>query len=147
MTLREKLDAERARRMAEPEIREALTETWRNSTGRALPPRSGLAILSPTSCCPTPRAASSRATTCSQRAVLRHAGSGPEEVAALVDPWPRRRPGAGRRAGPAGTLALPRVEPEVSHPMVLAAAAGRPMNRAVGAFVKLARAGAWDATA
>jgi DNA-binding transcriptional LysR family regulator len=79
--------------------------------------------------------------------VLRHAGSGPEEVAALV------ALGLGVALVPAGapvppgTLALPLVEPEVSHPIVLAAAAGRPMNRAVGALVKLARAGAWDATA
>lgn len=46
---------------------------------------------------------------------------------------------------PAGTVARPLVKPEVSHPVVLAAAAGRPMNRAVGAFVRLVRARAWEA--
>ena len=45
---------------------------------------------------------------------------------------------------PPGTVARPLVEPEVSHPVVLAAAAGRPMNRAVGAFVRLVRARGWE---
>ena len=36
---------------------------------------------------------------------------------------------------------------ELSHPVVLSAAAGRPMNRAVGAFVKLVRAREWGGAA
>ena len=78
--------------------------------------------------------------------VARHRG-GEAEVGALV------ALGLGVALAPAGTplppgvVALPLVSPELSHPVVLRAAAGRPMNRAVGAFVKLVRAREWGSAA
>lgn len=81
------------------------------------------------------------------RVVVRHAGSGPEEVAALVALGLGLALVPAGAPAPPGTVALPLVEPEVSHPVVLATAAGRPMNRAVAAFVKLARAHRWEAAA
>jgi DNA-binding transcriptional LysR family regulator len=45
---------------------------------------------------------------------------------------------------PAGVVARPLAEPEMAHPIVLSTAAGRPMNRAVSAFVKLVRAVRWE---
>ncbi len=76
------------------------------------------------------------------RPAARHRG-GEAEVGALV------ALGLGVALAPAGTplppgvVALPLVAPELSHPVVLSAAAGRPMNRAAGAFVKLVRARDW----
>lgn len=81
------------------------------------------------------------------RIEVRHAGSGPEEVAALVALGLGLALVPANAPTPPGTLALPLVEPEMSHSVVLAAAAGRPMNRAVGAFVKLARARLWEGVA
>ena len=78
------------------------------------------------------------------RVEVRHAGSGPEEVAAVVALGLGLALVPAGAPSPPGTLALPLAEPEVSRPVVLAAAAGRPMNRAVGAFVKLARARRWE---
>lgn len=77
------------------------------------------------------------------RVEVQHVGSGLEEVAALV------ALGLGLALVPAGTpppgtISLPLAEPEVSNPVVLAAVAGRPMNRAVSAFVKLVRARCWE---
>lgn len=46
---------------------------------------------------------------------------------------------------PEGVVARPLAEPELMHPVVLSTAAGRPMNRAVSAFVKLVRAVRWEA--
>ncbi|SHJ25167.1 DNA-binding transcriptional regulator, LysR family [Roseomonas rosea] len=46
---------------------------------------------------------------------------------------------------PKGVVARPLAEPELTHPVVLSTAAGRPMNRAVSAFVKLVRAVRWEA--
>nr|WP_245215626.1 LysR family transcriptional regulator [Pararoseomonas baculiformis] len=46
---------------------------------------------------------------------------------------------------PEGVVARPLAEPELAHPVVLSTAAGRPMNRAVSAFVRLVRAVRWEA--
>jgi DNA-binding transcriptional LysR family regulator len=48
---------------------------------------------------------------------------------------------------PEGVVARPLVEPEFSHRVLLGAVAGRPMNRAGSAFLKLARARSWEGAA
>jgi LysR family hydrogen peroxide-inducible transcriptional activator len=61
--------------------------------------------------------------------------------------------GLGIALAPAGTLlpegvvARPLVAPEFSHRVLLGTVAGRPMNRAGSAFLKLARARQWDGAA
>lgn len=73
-----------------------------------------------------------------------HSGSGPEEVAALValGLGPALVP---LRVPPApGTVERALADPGIEVPVVLAAVAGRPMNRAVSAFVKLLRARRWE---
>ncbi|WP_376087759.1 LysR family transcriptional regulator [Roseomonas sp. CCTCC AB2023176] len=79
------------------------------------------------------------------RAVGRHAASCHPEAALLV--------AAGLGVGlapegavlPPGIVARPLAAPEIAYPVILSAAAGRPMNRAVSAFVKLVRAARWNA--
>ncbi len=76
--------------------------------------------------------------------LLHHAAGGQDEAGLLV------AAGLGLGLGPAGTalpggvVARPLAEPELTHPVVLSTAAGRPMNRAVSAFVKLVRAVRWQ---
>lgn len=47
-------------------------------------------------------------------------------------------------AVPAGVVSRPLASPTLGQPVLLSAPAGRPMNRAVGAFVKLFRARGWE---
>jgi DNA-binding transcriptional LysR family regulator len=49
-----------------------------------------------------------------------------------------------RMSVPAGVVALPLLEPELGHSVTLGVVAGRPMNRAVSAFLKLVRACQWQ---
>lgn len=77
-------------------------------------------------------------------AVVPHAAEGLEDAAALVrlGLGLALAPGSLRR--PEGTVAHALAEPSARFPMLLAVAAGRPMNAAVSAFAKLARARAWQ---
>lgn len=79
------------------------------------------------------------------RAVGRHAAGCHAEAALLVAAGLCLGLAPVGAAVPPGVVARPLADPEIAHPIVLSAAAGRPMNRAVSAFVKLVRAARWDA--
>ena len=79
------------------------------------------------------------------RPQIRHRGTSEEQVCLMV------RAGLGvalvsdRQGLPPGVVVRALVAPTLEHPVVLAVAGGRPMNRAVSAFTKLVRTVSWTA--
>lgn len=74
---------------------------------------------------------------------VRHCGASEEQVGIMVAAGLGVALVAERQVLPPGVVSRPLVAPAMEHLVVLAVAAGRPMNRAVIAFTKLARAVSW----
>lgn len=79
------------------------------------------------------------------RPQIRHRGATEEHVCLMVAAGLGVALMPERQGLPPGVVSRALVEPAVEHPVVLAVAGGRPMNRAVSAFTKLARAVSWAA--
>ncbi len=76
---------------------------------------------------------------------VRHRGNSEEQLGVMIAAGLGVALVAGRQALPPGVVARPLASPLIGHDVVLAVAAGRQMNRAVGAFTKLVRARSWAA--